>query len=270
MSLPIVVASLLTAVFVAYYVLRKPSNHGPWSLDHGFLPYATTNGENVTIYNVRSFTYFSEESYRTNYETRNYDLSKIKSIEYILEDFMRGDYSGHAFVTFGFDDEQYVSFSIEARRRPWQKFNPYLGCLRRFTLIYLVADESDVVRLRAVNRKDDVRMYPIKATKEQSREVFVSFIQKMNKLRKKAEYYNTAVNSCGNGLFSHLQIISKKYPVYHPDAIFLTRSDTHLLKKGLIQTNLNPDKAREHFLINRVSNQCADDKNFSRCIRIRR
>ncbi|MDQ7022865.1 MAG: hypothetical protein Q9M97_05020 [Candidatus Gracilibacteria bacterium] len=41
--------------------------------------------------------------------------------------------------------------------------------------MYLIGDENDLIKLRANIRKDEVRMYPMKVTKEQMQKVNLKF-----------------------------------------------------------------------------------------------
>lgn len=70
----------------------------------------------MTIHNVRNFSYTSESEFTPAYYDKTYDTSKLKSVDYIVEPF--GDFSGaaHTFLSFGFDDNTYVSISVKIRK----------------------------------------------------------------------------------------------------------------------------------------------------------
>ncbi|MDP3988726.1 MAG: DUF4105 domain-containing protein [bacterium] len=263
----IILAFFSALCIVAYYQLRQPSNRGPWAIEHAVAPYATFEGERITIHNVRTFDYYSTKSHRIRYESRVYDLSKLKHMDYILEDFMQGNNTGHVFISFGFENGIYIAFSIEARRRPGQEFSAYVGLLKRYELIYIASDEHDVLKLRAVHRNDDVRVYPIKATTEDARRVFISIIERMNKLRTNPEFYNSISNACGTNLFAHLRLIYPKLSLRRFPAIFLVTSDAYLLTQGVFDTDLSIHEARSHFLVNKKAHEHKDEEDFSLRIR---
>ena len=107
------VVLLVFCIIFAVYFLILPTNTANWSLDQQVLASAEIANNLVTIHGVRNFRYTSESDYIRNYYDRTYNLNKIKSVDYIVEPF--GDFSGaaHTFLTFGFDDNTYVSISVE-------------------------------------------------------------------------------------------------------------------------------------------------------------
>jgi len=64
------------------------------------------------------------------------------------------------------------------------------GFYRRYTLIYVVADERDVVRLRTNYRREDVYLYHTLASAEQARERFREYVKTVNALHEHPRWYN--------------------------------------------------------------------------------
>src|SRR5437773_1611043 len=134
-----------------------------WSPDQGLLARATIAGERVTIENLRNFSYQSTSEYAARYETRSYDLGKLDSVWFIVERFGDAPAIAHTFLSFGFGDE-YLAISVEIRKERGETYSPLKGLARQFELMYVIADERDVIGLRTNHRRDPVYLYPVTTT----------------------------------------------------------------------------------------------------------
>ncbi|MCX6756552.1 MAG: DUF4105 domain-containing protein [Candidatus Nomurabacteria bacterium] len=254
---------IVSAIFIAI----KPTNTADWALDQQILPSAKISNNFVTIDNVRNFSYTSVSDYTPSYYTKTYNLNKIKSVDYIVEPF--GEFGGaaHTFLSFGFEGGEYVAVSVEIRKKKGQSFSPWKGLLKQYTLVYVVADEKDVVKLRTNYRKDDVYVYPTKIDQLHAKQLFLSMIQRVNKLQNEPEFYNTITNTCTTNIVRHVNEISEiKVPISYK-VLMPGYSDKLAYDLGLLDTNLPYEKIRERYKINDKAMKYADDVNFS--IRIR-
>ena len=76
----------------------------------------------------------------------------------------------HPIVSFRFADSLPLCFSIETRKTINQEYSAVRGMYRQFTLIYIVADERDPIRLRTNYRKgEEVYLYRITASARRRR-----------------------------------------------------------------------------------------------------
>src|SRR6185369_2079789 len=147
---------VLQSLPFAYVQLTEhPSLDRDWSADQGVMPRATIDGDKVTIDKVRNFTYRATDDFTPAYEQRTYDLAKLDSVWFMVERF--GDTPGiaHTLVSFGFGGE-YVAISVEIRKERGEHYSPLKGLLRQYELMYVVADERDVIGLRTNFRRDPV------------------------------------------------------------------------------------------------------------------
>lgn len=255
------------SILVIVYVSISPTNNADWTVDQQVLPKATITGDLVTIENVRNFRYTSVSDYTPNYYTKTYDLRRIKSVDYIVEPF--GDFSGaaHTFLSFGFEGGEYVSISVEIRKKKGQSFSPWKGLMKQYTLMYVVADERDVVTLRSNYRLDDVYIYPTRIDQVHAKQLFLSMIQRVNKLHDKPEFYNTLTNTCTTNIVRHVNEISDvKVPLSYK-VLMPGYSDQLAYDLGLLDTDLPFEKIRERYQINEKAMKYADDENFSIKIR---
>ena len=56
---------------------------------------------------------------------------------------------------FGFTNGDYVCFSIETRKEKGEDYSAVKGLFRQFELVYVAADERDLVRLRTNYRQGE-------------------------------------------------------------------------------------------------------------------
>jgi len=249
------------------YFFVSPTNSAHWSPDQEKLSSATINGDLVTIHNVRNATYNTETEYTVAYYDKTYDVSKIQSVDYLVEPF--GDFSGsaHTFLSFGFADGSYVSISVEIRKKVGQSFNPWLTFLKQYELMYVVADERDVVKLRTNFRKDIVYMYPTRIDQAHAKKLFLSMINRVNELSQKPEFYNLFTNTCTTNIVRHVNEISEIRVPFNYRVLMPGYSDKLAYDLGLLDTDLPYEKIREKYKINEKAEKYANDPDFSKKIR---
>ena len=151
-------AILFGAVLTWWFTL-KPSNEANWQPDVAQLAWAEINGDEVTLHNVRNCDYRTETDYTPHWETRTVRISQITGIDLAIN-YWGSPWIAHPIVSFQFADAPPVCFSIETRKKIGQTYSAIGGLYRQFALIYIVADERDVIRVRTNYRKgEDVYLY---------------------------------------------------------------------------------------------------------------
>ena len=74
-------------------------------------------------------------------------------LDFMVERFHPSDAPAHTFLSFGFEDGEQVCVSVEIRRERGESFAPLRALYRQYELLYVVADERDVLLLRTNHRK---------------------------------------------------------------------------------------------------------------------
>ena len=265
----LVILIILLLIFIfSIYSFIKPSNNGDWNNDQKVLPTVIVKGDIVSIKNIRDFRYASTTSYTEHYYDKDYDLNKLKRVWYIVEPFSGIAGSAHTFLSFEFENNIFLSVSVEIRKEKGESFHPIRGLFNKYELMYVLADEKDVVDLRINHRKDQVFIYPIKISKEKNKELFMSIIDRVNKLYNKPEFYNTITNTCTTNIVKHVNDISPhKIPWYDKRIMFPADSDELAYSLGLIDTDLPYDKIREKFNVNKKGEMYKGNDDFSVKIR---
>lgn len=248
--------------------LRAPSLEGDWQTVHAVLPRAEIDGERLTIGNLRNFIYADDGKVReANYETRSYDLSKLDSLWYGLSHFAPVGLA-HSFLSFGFADGSYLAISVEARLEKHQSYNPFLGLFRAYELIYVAADERDVIGLRSHVRGEDVLLYEIQVPLARAKELLLIMLATMNEIRDRPRFYNTVLDNCTTNILQHAERLSI-WDLYTDYRVLLPGySDGLAYQLGAIANDLPLTQARDRARID-PKVVPLDDPAFSRAIRRR-
>ena len=103
----------------------------------------------------------------------------------------------HPIVSFRFADALPLCFSIETRKAVGQSYSAVGGLYRQYTLIYVVADERDSIRVRSNYRPgEEVYFYRTMASPEQARTRFLEYLNTINALRDQPRWYNALTDNC--------------------------------------------------------------------------
>jgi hypothetical protein len=189
-------------VVLAWWLSLRPSNNDHWQADVSRLAYGQVNGNHVTIYNTRNCDYRAEFDYTCAWLTREVDLAQIRGMD-VFVDYWGSPWIAHTIISFDVGDGQHVAFSIEARKNVGQSYSAIRGFFRQFTLISVVSDEHDVVRLRTNYRVgEDLYLFHTTATPAFARSLFLDYIGFTNHLQDHPQWYNAATHNCTTEIFA--------------------------------------------------------------------
>lgn len=250
---------------------RKPTNTGNWSPDQTVLPCADIEGDTALVHNIRNFSYRSTTDYTADYYGATFRFSDIEKVYFIVEPFSRYKGIAHTLLCFEFGGGKCLALSVEIRKQRGDVFNAFTsgvkGLLRTYELMYVLADERDVVRLRSNYRKDTVYLYPLRSTKEQMQNAFKSVLLRANKLYREPEFYHTVTNNCATNLALHAGEATGKVIPWNFTHLFPRESDRYLFDLGLLDINLPFEKIRDAYRINALAEKYGDDPEFSLRVR---
>ena len=258
----------IALIFVVTNLVTTPSNDRSWNDDQVILPSSEISGNLVRIKNVRNFIYASTTSYTPRYYDETYDLEMIKGVWYVVEPFAGIPGSAHTFLSFEFENDQFVSISVEIRKEKGEKYHPLKGLFNKYELMYVIANENDAIKLRSNYRKDAVYVYPANTTKVKTQKLFLSMINRANELKDNPEFYNTITNTCTTNIVAHInEITPKRVPFLSLRILLPENSDKLAYELGLIDTSLSFEDIRKRYHINDRALKYADDPEFSVKIR---
>jgi hypothetical protein len=261
-------AGVLLLAYVALRATTRPTHERAWRPEQARLPAITTEGSLVHVRNVRDFTWRSARDFTPAYHERTYDLRKLDRVWFVLSPFNR-NWRGpaHTFLSFGFSDGQYVSVSVEARREAGENYSIMRGALRKFELMYVIAEERDVIGVRAVTQNDPVYLYPVRATPAQARALFTAMLKRAAEIEHEPAFYNTFTNNCTTSILRPVNDLLDKDIPLSLGIVLPGYSDKLAFQRGLIDTDLPLEEARKRFEVNDRARAAIHDPDFSARIR---
>ena len=264
---------LLTALIIAlacigYLLSRKPSLTRDWSPDQALMPSIDFMDDGrLHIKNIRNAHYRSVKDYDIQHYDKELHMEDVQTAWLAISPFA-GMGAAHAFLSFGLKDGTYIAISIEVRRQKGQNFTPVKAFTRQFEIMYVVAAETDVIRLRTNHTKHTVRLFPLQAEKKVIRAVFIDVLKRTDKLGKKPEFYNTVWNNCTTNIIRHARRFSlKPIPFWNLSYLFPESLDKIAYKLNIIDTHLPYDATRDHFDIKELAMGADEGDDFSSVIR---
>src|SRR5580700_2767249 len=198
-------AAILPSVLVGlWWASIAPSNSRDWAPDVARTASAVFSGSSVTIENVRNFKYRSESDYDPHWETRTYDLDRIRGVDLFVS-FWGPTQIAHTIASWDFDDGQHLAISIETRKERGESYSALRGFFRQYELYYVVADERDLIALRTNYRGEQVYLYRIRASTSQARALLVDYLDEVNSLADHPQWYNALTQNCTTTIRGHAQ-----------------------------------------------------------------
>ena len=204
-------AAIPFAVVLAWWLSLSPSNMGAWQPDVARLPSAAVQGNLVTIYNVRNFWYPSPTTVVERWEKRTYDLDQIVGFDLFLSTWGAPGIA-HTISSWEFSDGQHLAISIETRKVKGQDYSALLGFFRQYALYYVVADERDVIGVRAGPRGEDVHLYRIRGRPAVARALLLDYLAEVNQLARTPRWYNALTHNCTTEIRHHVQQVAAGNP----------------------------------------------------------
>jgi hypothetical protein len=252
------------ATFLGWSSSIRASNDKNWAADvaHGIT--GIIEGDRLFVRNLRNFDWRSETDFTEHWEQRAYDLAKLRSLDLFLGYWM-GPAIAHTIMSFGFDDGRYLDFSIELRRTQNDQYSAVAGFFKTHELIYLGADERDLLTLRKV-RSEQIQLYRLRTPPERARALLVEYINQANELAAHPRFYNTLTTNCTTAIFDMMRTVTSSIPFdwrivltgYLPD---------YLYEHGAVDTRISLEELRQRADVTNQVDANVDEVEFSSRIR---
>jgi len=172
---------------------------------------AEVDGSRVTLRNVRDFDWHADGSAVPRWETRRYDLDRLRGADLALSYWM-GPAIAHTLVSFEFDDGQRVVFSLEIRKERGESFSALGGFFHLFEATLVAADERDILRVRTNVRGEDLYLYHLAIAPAQLRTLFLGYVAQAQALAARPRWYNTLTSNCTTIVFDIARLIDPGLP----------------------------------------------------------
>lgn len=247
-----------------------PSNDRDWRPDLAVLPWAEASGNLITVRNIRNTQYANTDHYLVKHYDRTFDVSAIQNADYVVCPFNTAAALAHTMISFGLSDGTQICVSAEVRKEKTEDYSPVLGLGRKYELMYVVADEKDLIGSRTKHRDTAVYVYPTVATAVQAQALFVDVMERVNELALKPEFYNTLTNNCTTNIKQHVNRLAGNRIKYDWRVLLPSYSAKYAYDLGLLDNSIPFEDLQSLALVNDLSNQHLETADYSTMIRGRR
>src|SRR3954453_1212329 len=261
-------AGIAFTCVLMWWLSLGPSNDRDWQPDVSQTAWADVNGDEVTIHNFRNCEYRSETDYTPHWETRSANLSKLRGVDVFLT-YWGSPWIAHPVVSFDFGGQGHVAMSVETRKEMGEAYSAIRGFFRYYELIYTIADERDVVRLRTNYRHgEEVYLYHTTTSPEQARIIFLDYLKRANRMRNHPEWYNALTNNCTTNIAYHVAQARAGKSVRWDWRILLNgKSDEMMYERGDLAGDLPFTELKHKAHINPAAQAADAAPDFSRRVR---
>jgi hypothetical protein len=259
------------ALVLGWWLTLQPSNDRDWQPDVAVLSYAEIDGNKVTVRNIRNCDYRTETDFDVRHYDRVFDLDRLRTVDLFMV-YWGSPHLAHTMMSFGFEGGlpaqagDYLCFSIETRKEKGESYSAVKGLFRQFELVYIAADERDVVRLRTNYRQgEEAYLFRLNGSVEQARAFFLNYVRRMNRLRQRPVWYSAVTQNCTTSIRNQ-RAAADRAP-WDWRLLANGHGDELLYERGTIPTNLPLVELKERAHVNeraRAADQAAD---FSQRIR---
>jgi len=255
------------AALVTWFRAIPPSNDRQWAPEVAVLGSATVDGSLVTLKSIRNFDYRTEADFTPRYYDKTFDLDKLQSVDLICV-YWGSSAIAHLMVSFGFGGSDFVAFSIEMRPEKGEARSMVRSFFRNYELIYIVADERDVIRLRTQfrNPREQVYIYRTRLPVENQRKLFLSYVAKINELSRTPEWYNALKDNCTTGALERAGAYEGRGR-YNWKVLLSGYAAEYAYECGMLEGSMAFPELTQRCLINARAEAAAEAEDFSARIR---
>jgi hypothetical protein len=250
-----------------------PSNFRDWRPEQAVLPYVEFQGDQVTVHNVRNCKYFSNDVYMVDYYDKSIDLNRVEGVDFIVVPFKGTPALAHVMISFQIakpdGTRDHLAVSVETRKERDENYNPVKGSTNAYELMYVVADERDVIQYRTNYNGEDVYLYHTVASPEASKALLADVLGRVNQLSVTPEFYDTLTNNCTSNIVKHVNRIKPNRIVADYRVLLPGYSDALAYDEGLIERHGTFPETKRQAYVNPLAQRYAGREDFSEMIRRR-
>src|SRR5262249_19328932 len=158
-----------------YFASIAPSNYRDWSPEMSQLMTYQRQGDEITLTNVRNFDWTGPTTAHERWETRHYDLTKLRSVD-VLSLYFMGPTIAHTYFSCVWESGEPLSISVEVRKQRGDVFSWTGGFFKTNELMILAGDERDFYGWRVFFPKEDIQLFRTRATGDQARALLLKLL----------------------------------------------------------------------------------------------
>jgi len=244
-----------------------PSNSRDWTPEQVVLATAEFHGNQATVHNIRNGRWRSETDCALAYRDKTFDLEELTSVDFIVVPFNAAPALGHTMLSFGFAGKDYLAVSVEMRKERGQEISAAGSVFQQYGLIYVLADERDVIQKRVLHDQSEVYLHRSTATPPEARALFKDVMRRVNRLSRQPEFYDALTNNCVTNIRDHINRLRPNRIPYDRRVLLPGHSDRLAYDLGLIEHHGSFEETRLSAMINYRACLHRDDPDFSTHIR---
>ena len=240
--------------FLVWWLRQTPRLDRDWEPGMAVLPRIVRDGDAVTVENVRDFEYHTPTDVVARYEDRTYRLANLCGVDLLL--FVWTPLTGHPALVFDFGSDGRVCVSIEARLRKGQRYSLLRSLYRQHEIIFVVADERDVILRRTRHQPHHgAYLYRLVTTPGEVRTVFLDYVDAVNRLAEAPRWYHVLAANCTTSFY---RLPNSRWRL---DWRVLANGqlDRALYAAGRLDRSVSFAELRRHARLNEVANAAPRD-----------
>jgi hypothetical protein len=184
------------ALTLVWFLSIPARNDRNWRPELAVMPWAEIDGDRIRVHGVRNYEYRTEDEFDIRYDDRDFDLAKLQAVDVYYSYWDQNESVAHTMFSWDFGGADVLCLSVEVRREIGQEAGALPGMFKQFEILYILADERDVIRLRTNYRRERVFLIRSLLTPDEGRRVLLEVLAKVNRLREEPEFYRTIGNNC--------------------------------------------------------------------------
>tara|TARA_B100001059_G_scaffold142917_1_gene142874 strand:+ start:585 stop:1628 length:1044 start_codon:yes stop_codon:yes gene_type:complete len=262
----VVAAILLLAVPFTWFFLLTPSNQRDWQDPVARVPVVDFDGDIVTIRDQRAFRYRTVDDFDIDWVERSYDLDQLTGIDVMFVYWGSPDIA-HTMLSFAFSTGPRLVVSVETRMESGEQYGALRSFFKQYELIYILADERDVVALRTNHRGEDVYIFPLSIEPIERRELLVEILTRANELGQKPDFYRTIGANCTTTLLKDLGQVRGDHSPWRIEVLLNGRMPRMAYDRGQLPTDAPYEEVISRYRVNDRAVEGGTGPGFSERIR---
>lgn len=258
---------LLVAVsypIIWWWFTQQPSNNRNWDSHFARLPRLELVGDKITVDNVRNAEYQPMTEIPPRFESRQYRLSELRSLD-VLVAYWGSRFMCHPMFIFDFGPDGRLCISIEVRYRVGQKYSLLRSLYRQQELMYVVCDERDAIHRRTkVLPAQDLYLYKLHSPPIAVRSFLFEYANSINSIAEFPRWYHGLTTNCTTSIYSQ----GRGRLHWDWRILFNGALDRMLYQNQLLDQSLSFEDLKKQSRVNEIANS-APDEDFGDYIRIR-
>jgi uncharacterized protein DUF4105 len=262
-------AAIALAAFgavIVWFESQEPRSDRPWQDEVLRAPRVVREGDLATVTDVRDFDWTGDVTANPRWRTESYDLSKLDSLSLVLSYWDDNTAICHTMLSFGFSDRRYLAVSVETRKEIGEEYSAWRGFFHQYELFYVLAEERDLIGVRAAHRAEDLYLYPLRTPPDARRRLLEDILAKAEGLAIRPEWYGALRTNCTTTLQAHVDQALGRPSQFHWDTMLNGSIDEVAWRSGAIAGDPPFSAIRAAHRITDAAKAAAGTDEFSRAI----